>query len=682
MDVADFQEYLDKYGCNEDEEGMSEEENSRIEAELYSRFHHEAKPEHDPDITENVSLDLFNEIVKDSRETSKSPQMNSESKTRQIDSGVSSPLPQEESNYEPTKYLRSNLKNCDSDVPSFQSPEETKYKPKKQENSLEICVSSDSEDDSGIQVLNEFSKDKSVRTDATTVIDLADMSRDSECDSDIEHLPCFRNPMFQGKLIVEKEEPSDVTKDIKKIKIQQHLRFDNSDSDSSVQEIESDEDQMMGDLQLNLKGQKCHNGNERTFKQIIGNDTVEDGTSDSEIPIKNEPKKWTAEMDKFYDEVDPKLADITIEKIWKKLPDDADWSVRKPHATPSRNTPNRYFRGRHCTNCNRDGHNDKSCPDPKRGKFCIMCCEKGHLYFKCPQKHCLRCGAENESYSENCRKCRYLDTMDCRQCGGRGHIQSHCPDNWRRYHASTSAKAGLFVPDVDVHVPAHQAWCCNCARQGHYVHQCRAYSYRSVPPLVLSVVSYKEPQQFDQRHTQTATLSTESRSAKRRRLKEELKATKRAYRSQPSTPKNIPQLNEYHSQTSTPKSAWGKNSTDFILNQGNRMLEDMIESKKQRRKNKKMEKLEKKQGKLRKEYRKIDTEKSVNLQSESIALANSSLVNLMEEKLAKSKKSDSMPQVHKIRRKLMKEMHFMKRHSKGPVGAKKWKKLNNLMALI
>ena len=31
MDVADFQEYLDKYGCNEDEEGMSEEENSRIE---------------------------------------------------------------------------------------------------------------------------------------------------------------------------------------------------------------------------------------------------------------------------------------------------------------------------------------------------------------------------------------------------------------------------------------------------------------------------------------------------------------------------------------------------------------------------------------------------------------------------------------------------------------------------
>ena len=104
------------------------------------------------------------------------------------------------------------------------------------------------------------------------------------------------------------------------------------------------------------------------------------------------------------------------------------------------------------------------------------------------------------------------------------------------------------------------------------------------------------------------------------------------------------------------------------------MLEDMIESKKQRRKNKKMEKLERKQGKLRKEYRKIDmeksvneieklekkqgklrkeyrkndTEKSVNLPSESIALANSSLVNIMKEKLASSKKSDSMPQVHSM----------------------------------
>ena len=63
-----------------------------------------------------------------------------------------------------------------------------------------------------------------------------------------------------------------------------------------------------------------------------------------------------------------------------------------------RNSRNRYFQGRHCTNCNKDGHNMKSCPEPKRRKVCFMCCEEGHLHFQCPKQHCLRCGAENEPY--------------------------------------------------------------------------------------------------------------------------------------------------------------------------------------------------------------------------------------------------------------------------------------------
>ena len=48
-----------------------------------------------------------------------------------------------------------------------------------------------------------------------------------------------------------------------------------------------------GDLQLNLKGQKCHNGNERTFKQIIGSDEtildldLESDSSEAELPTKS-----------------------------------------------------------------------------------------------------------------------------------------------------------------------------------------------------------------------------------------------------------------------------------------------------------------------------------------------------------------------------------------------------------
>ena len=49
------------------------------------------KPENDPEITDNVSLDLFQEIVKNSNESSKTCKLkNSELR---IDSGVSSPLP-------------------------------------------------------------------------------------------------------------------------------------------------------------------------------------------------------------------------------------------------------------------------------------------------------------------------------------------------------------------------------------------------------------------------------------------------------------------------------------------------------------------------------------------------------------------------------------------------------------
>ena len=70
-------------------------------------------------------------------------------------------------------------------------------------------------------------------------------------------------------------------------------------------------------------------------------------------------------------------------------------------------------------------------------------------------------------FSENCRRCRYLDTMDCRLCGGRGHIQAHCPDTWRRFHATTTSSGSIVAPNIDVHLPPHQVWCCNCARQGN-----------------------------------------------------------------------------------------------------------------------------------------------------------------------------------------------------------------------
>ena len=41
----------------------------------------------------------------------------------------------------------------------------------------------------------------------------------------------------------------------------------------------------------------------------------------------------------------------------------------------------RYFHGRKCANCNRDGHLAKSCPEPKKNPVCFMCMEEGHSHW-------------------------------------------------------------------------------------------------------------------------------------------------------------------------------------------------------------------------------------------------------------------------------------------------------------
>ena len=65
-----------------------------------------------------------------------------------------------------------------------------------------------------------------------------------------------------------------------------------------------------------------------------------------------------------------------------------------------------------------------------------------------------------------------------------GHTRTTCPDNWRRYHATISASSGesstnqkVVIPPKEDLLQNNNPWCCNCAKQGHYVHQCRAYRF-------------------------------------------------------------------------------------------------------------------------------------------------------------------------------------------------------------
>ena len=99
----------------------------------------------------------------------------------------------EDTRYEPTKFLEKYQLTPKNEETKY-SP---KYEPTNPKDSVEIShrkvefVSSDSEDDSGIQVLNEFSKNNTkTKKSSANLIDLAIVS--SECESDVEHLPYFR----------------------------------------------------------------------------------------------------------------------------------------------------------------------------------------------------------------------------------------------------------------------------------------------------------------------------------------------------------------------------------------------------------------------------------------------------------------------------------------------------------
>ena len=126
-----------------------------------------------------------------------------------------------------------------------------------------------------------------------------------------------------------------------------------------------------------------------------------------------------------------------------------------------------------------------------------MCGVEGHTSDRCENAKCLRCGLPNISYSHTgCMHCRRLNNTSCFLCGGKGHTKSNCPDTWRRFHATLSGQEGVVqTPDQGIeraHKELCQIWCSNCAKQGHYLHQCRAYNYSSYPKPVLHVVSYQD----------------------------------------------------------------------------------------------------------------------------------------------------------------------------------------------
>jgi hypothetical protein len=58
----------------------------------------------------------------------------------------------------------------------------------------------------------------------------------------------------------------------------------------------------------------------------------------------------------------------------------------------------------------------------------------------------FQCGKEQSKYTSGCDKCMYSRKAPvCALCKVEGHSASTCPDNWRRYHSSTSMEHVRFI---------------------------------------------------------------------------------------------------------------------------------------------------------------------------------------------------------------------------------------------
>ena len=175
------------YPSSDDEDGISPE----LEAELYSKIHYgdsDIVPDHDilntleitenikkspntpsssPEITENVSLEVLNEMLNLKQNLIEDKSKCYKTKSESLNSGRNTP-----------------------DIVS--TKEDSKYgNSSKNSKCIELTIqSSDSEDDSGIQIISETKKE----IKGAPLTPLLDIASTNSSDSEIEHLPCFKRP--------------------------------------------------------------------------------------------------------------------------------------------------------------------------------------------------------------------------------------------------------------------------------------------------------------------------------------------------------------------------------------------------------------------------------------------------------------------------------------------------------
>ncbi|XP_011304410.1 uncharacterized protein [Fopius arisanus] len=129
-----------------------------------------------------------------------------------------------------------------------------------------------------------------------------------------------------------------------------------------------------------------------------------------------------------------------------------------------------------CAICQCEGHLRSRCPERPKVPTCHVCGIVGHSEPRCPEsRKCFNCG---KKWSTCRRTCEHCNSLQCSQCKGKGHCIRNCPDNWRKYHQTTSGAAVNIPADLgSVLKPSHQLSCSNCTRRGHEASTCLSYRW-------------------------------------------------------------------------------------------------------------------------------------------------------------------------------------------------------------
>ncbi|XP_040563753.1 uncharacterized protein [Lepeophtheirus salmonis] len=276
----------------------------------------------------------------------------------------------------------------------------------------------------------------------------------------------------------------------------------NSSSDSSSSSDIEEENKDLNII-LNIDDVKTRKQTTfRSFESIVG-----ETPSLARQISKN--KFWTDHMNQFYNDVNDTAKNKTLEEIWEELPDDPHlWEVNLEDTisfNSSFKDRNRYFKKplSRCSNCREKGHSVRVCPSPRKQIKCSMCGGQ-HRETRCDQSMCLRCGEANRIYTRGCNRCIRFDKFRCSVCCCFGHETKACPNVWRRFHLTTNV--GDFVR-VEKFVDPKDKWCPNCAKKGHYLHQCPAYLVSPYPASIGHVVEYSLENVQESNNTNTKNLS-------------------------------------------------------------------------------------------------------------------------------------------------------------------------------